>query len=64
MGFFNDNPVIEFCHRVFRRPGDVLMWLFTGLIVSSTLYLILAPFPDGLDVDEDHDNKKKGRKRL
>lgn len=64
MGFFSDNPIIEFCHILFKRPGDVLMWLFTGIVVSSSLYLILAPFPDGMDNSKDHDNRKKGRKRL
>ncbi|SMN20860.1 similar to Saccharomyces cerevisiae YBL039W-B Putative protein of unknown function [Maudiozyma saulgeensis] len=64
MGFFNDNIVIEYFHKLFRKPGDFLMWLFTGLIVSSTLYLILAPFPSDFDIENNIDNRKKGKKRL
>ncbi|CAB4254982.1 similar to Saccharomyces cerevisiae YBL039W-B Putative protein of unknown function [Maudiozyma barnettii] len=64
MGFFKDNVVIEFFHRFFRKPGDILMWLFTGLIVTSTLYLILAPFPSDFGIDNNIDNSKKGKKRL
>ncbi|QLQ79030.1 hypothetical protein HG537_0B03770 [Torulaspora globosa] len=43
MGFFYDNPVIEFCHRIVRKPSTILMWMFTGIIVASTCYLMLLP---------------------
>lgn len=53
MGFFYDNPVIEFLHRITRKPSTVLMWLFTGIIVASTSYLMFLPGgPRELD---DHD---------
>lgn len=46
MGFFVDNPVIDFIQKIVRKPESILMWLFTGMIVSSTLYLILLPVPE------------------
>ena len=64
MGFFKDNIVIDYFQRFFRRPGDILMLLFTGLIVTSSLYLILAPFPSDFGTDKEINNKKKGQKRL
>lgn len=43
MGFFVDNPVIEFFHRITRKPSTVLMWLFTSVIVMSTAYVMFLP---------------------
>ncbi|QEU62876.1 hypothetical protein KDRO_F08100 [Kluyveromyces lactis] len=49
MGFFHNNPVIEFFHRITRKPSSIIMWIFTGLIVSSTIVSIwsLPAIPDG-----------------
>ncbi|CEP61277.1 Min6p LALA0_S02e10770g [Lachancea lanzarotensis] len=45
MGFFYDNSVIVLIQKVFRRPADVTMWLFTGMIVVGTLYTMIAVGP-------------------
>lgn len=61
MGFFYDNPIIEFCHKIVRKPENVLVWLFTGMVVGSSLYMILfATLPD----DRPDENRRKGYKRL
>lgn len=43
MGFFVDNPLIEFFHRIVRKPSTIMMWLFTSVIVASTTYLMFLP---------------------
>ncbi|SCU77591.1 LAME_0A01618g1_1 [Lachancea meyersii CBS 8951] len=45
MGFFNNNSVIVLIQRLFRRPADAAMWLFTGMIVVGTLYTMLGTGP-------------------
>ncbi|SCU78463.1 LAFA_0A06722g1_1 [Lachancea sp. 'fantastica'] len=45
MGFFYNNSVIALIQRVFRRPADATMWLFTGMIVIGTLYTMIAVGP-------------------
>ncbi|CCE91230.1 Min6p TDEL_0C03410 [Torulaspora delbrueckii] len=56
MAFFYDNPVIEFFHKVVRKPSTILMWLFTSVIVGSTAYLIVfLPGPSSTDHDTDKD---------
>ncbi|CCE63140.1 hypothetical protein TPHA_0E00440 [Tetrapisispora phaffii CBS 4417] len=44
MGFFSNNPLIEFCHKIMKRPSTLLMWCFTGIIISSSIYLLLPSF--------------------
>lgn len=43
MSFFYQNSVIMTIQRIFRRPADTAMWLFTGMIVAGTIYTMLAP---------------------
>ncbi|SCU93016.1 LADA_0G00892g1_1 [Lachancea dasiensis] len=45
MAFFYDNSVIGAIQKIFRRPSDAAMWLFTGMIVIGTFYTILGPAP-------------------
>ncbi|SCU81748.1 LANO_0B04060g1_1 [Lachancea nothofagi CBS 11611] len=45
MGFFNDNSIIMTIQRIFRRPSDAAMWLFTGMIVVGTFYTMLGMGP-------------------
>ncbi|CCK71019.1 Min6p KNAG_0F03570 [Huiozyma naganishii CBS 8797] len=42
MWFYQRNPLWEWLRRAVQRPADVFMWLFTGIIVGSTVYLILG----------------------
>ncbi|KAH7587654.1 hypothetical protein J7297_01416 [Nakaseomyces glabratus] len=56
MGFFQNNPVIDFFQKVVRKPESILMWLFTGMIFTSTVYLMFLPGPT---LDNDLDEKKK-----
>ncbi|EJS44639.1 YBL039W-B [Saccharomyces arboricola H-6] len=56
MGFFNDNPVIEFFHRITRKPSTIAMWLFAGMICSSTFYLMFMSPPT-----IDSNLKRKGK---
>ncbi|SCW03722.1 LAFE_0G16776g1_1 [Lachancea fermentati] len=43
MSFFYHNTVIQTCQRIFRRPADAAMWLFTALVVASTVYTLVWP---------------------
>ncbi|CCF56366.1 hypothetical protein KAFR_0B00670 [Kazachstania africana CBS 2517] len=62
MAFFSNNPVIEFFHRLATKPSTVMMWLFTGLILSSTLYMLLLPVNyDGDDLLNEEERKRKGK---
>ncbi|GAV51326.1 hypothetical protein ZYGR_0AD05090 [Zygosaccharomyces rouxii] len=45
MGFFHNNSVIDFFRQIVRKPSTIVMWLFTGVIVASTTYLLVAPPP-------------------
>ncbi|GAV56208.1 hypothetical protein ZYGR_0BA01140 [Zygosaccharomyces rouxii] len=45
MGFFHNNSVIEFLHQIVRKPSTIMMWLFTGVVVASTTYLLISPPP-------------------
>ncbi|CAI4249689.1 ASN_HP2_G0001340.mRNA.1.CDS.1 [Saccharomyces cerevisiae] len=56
MGFFNNNPVIEFFHRITRKPSTIAMWVFAGLICSSTFYLMFMSSPT---IDFNSKSKKK-----
>ncbi|EDO18818.1 hypothetical protein Kpol_1028p94 [Vanderwaltozyma polyspora DSM 70294] len=53
MGFYRNNSVFEFFDRIFKKPADLLMWMFTGIIITSTFLLLLPSYSyNGL-------NKKK-----
>ncbi|CAI4054741.1 hypothetical protein N7582_000154 [Saccharomyces uvarum] len=57
MGFFYDNPVIEFFHRITRRPSTIAMWVFASVICSSTFYLMFVSSPT-IDFDPKPDGNK------
>ncbi|CAD6597676.1 XXYS1_4_G0015980.mRNA.1.CDS.1 [Saccharomyces cerevisiae] len=59
MGFFNNNPVIEFFHRITRKPSTIAMWVFAGLICSSTFYLMFMSSPT---IDFNSKSKRKNDK--
>ncbi|CCC68044.1 hypothetical protein NCAS_0A14860 [Naumovozyma castellii] len=57
MSFFVNNKVIEFFQRLSRRPSAGIMWLFTGVIVTGTAYLMLflPGVPRDITVDQDEE---------
>lgn len=64
MGIVGLSSVIEWTHRVTRKPGEILVWVFTGMIITSTLYMVLQPLPGTVDDgDDDDDNDDEGGER-
>ncbi|BAO41937.1 conserved hypothetical membrane protein [Kluyveromyces marxianus DMKU3-1042] len=69
MAFFHHNPVFDFFHRVMRKPSSIVMWLFSGLIVASTLATIwsLPAVPDSsksTSRESSSDSKSKSKDAL
>ena len=60
MGIVGLGSVIEWTHRAARKPGEVLVWVFTGMIITTTLYMVLQPLPGTVDDDDDSEGGEQG----
>ena len=59
MGIVGLGSVIEWTHRAARK-AEVLVWVFTGMIITTTLYMVLQPLPGTVDDDDDSAGGEQG----
>ncbi|CCH61805.1 hypothetical protein TBLA_0F02660 [Henningerozyma blattae CBS 6284] len=61
MNFSLDNPFIAWVYKIIQKPSTVLMGCFTGIIVTTSLYMIIKPVQSSfIDEAEIERLKKKG----